>query len=194
MEFLLDSYWTLEINKIIIMKYWKQGFYDEPQEGSIEITEGYYQKLLAGQSAGLEILESKKGYPILVEPQYSLEDVIKNKVSEIQVFDKSECVNSFELSGRSMWLDKSTRVGLFNSISIEKQIGKSDTVLWYDAIKYIIPIPDALAMLNALELYALNCYNVTQSHIAAVRLLQTIEEIENYDYKSGYPVKLSFLG
>ena len=93
------------------MKYWKQGFYDEPQEGSIEITEGYYQKLLAGQSAGLEILESKKGYPILVEPQYSLEDVIKNKVSEIQVFDKSECVNSFELSGRSMWLDKSTRVG-----------------------------------------------------------------------------------
>ena len=117
------------------MKYWKQGFYDEPQEGSIEITEGYYQKLLAGQSAGLEILESKKGYPILVEPQYSLEDVIKNKVSEIQVFDKSECVNSFELSGRSMWLDKSTRVGLFNSISIEKQIGKSDTVLWYDAIK-----------------------------------------------------------
>mgnify|MGYP000579699873 CR=1 FL=1 len=91
------------------MKYWKQGFYDEPQEGSIEITEGYYQKLLAGQSAGLEILESKKGYPILVEPQYSLEDVIKNKVSEIQVFDKSECVNSFELSGRSMWLDKCFR-------------------------------------------------------------------------------------
>ena len=176
------------------MKYWKQGFYDEPQEGSIEITQAYYQKLLAGQSAGLEILESKKGYPILVEPQYSLEDVIKNKVSEIQVFDKSECVNSFELSGRSMWLDKSTRVGLFNSISIEKQIGKSDTVLWYDAIKYIIPIPDALAMLNALELYALNCYNVTQSHIAAVRLLQTIEEIENYDYTIGYPVKLSFLG
>lgn len=61
------------------MKYWKQGFYDESQEGSIEITEGYYQKLLAGQSAGLEILESKKGYPILVEPQYSLEDVIKIK-------------------------------------------------------------------------------------------------------------------
>ena len=61
------------------MQYWKQGFYDEPQEGSIEITEGYYQKLLAGQSAGLEILESKKGYPILVEPQYSLEDVIKIK-------------------------------------------------------------------------------------------------------------------
>ena len=176
------------------MKYWKNGFYDELVEGAVEITEEYYNQLLNGQSAGLQIVDNQNGHPILVEYEYSFEDVIKNKVSEIQVFDKSECVNSFELSGRSMWLDKSTRVGLFNSISIEKQIGKSDTVLWYDAIKYIIPIPDALAMLNALELYALNCYNVTQSHIAAVRLLQTIEEIENYDYKSGYPVKLSFLG
>ena len=48
------------------MKYWKQGFYDEPIEGSIEITEEYYNQLLVGQSAGLFIAESKKGYPILV--------------------------------------------------------------------------------------------------------------------------------
>ena len=176
------------------MKYWKNGFYDEPQESSVEITEEYYQELLAGQSAGLLIVESKKGYPILVEPQYSLDDVRKNKVSEIQMFDKSADVNSFKIEGESVWLDKSTRVGLFNSISIEKNVGKTHTTLWYDAVKYVIPIPNALAMLNALELYALNCYNVTQSHIAAVRSLQTIEEIENYDYTIGYPEKLSFLG
>ena len=77
---------------------------------------------------------------------------------------------------------------------IEKEAGKTETVLWYDAVKYVIPIPDALDMLNTLELYALNCYNVTQSHIAAVRALQTIEEIENYDYTIGYPEKLSFPG
>ena len=104
------------------MKYWKQGFYDEPQEGLVEITEEYYQELLAGQSAGLLIVESKKGYPILVEPQYSLDDVRKNKVSEIQMFDKSKDVNIFILDGKNMWLDKSTRVGLFNSISIENRL------------------------------------------------------------------------
>ena len=47
------------------MKYWKQGFYDEPIDGSVEITEEHYQELLAGQSAGLIIAESKQGYPIL---------------------------------------------------------------------------------------------------------------------------------
>ena len=176
------------------MKYWKNGFYDEPVDGSVEITEEYYQELLAGQSTGLIIAESKNRYPILVEYEYDIEEVRKIKVSEIQIFDKSTNVNSFDLLDKSMWLDKSTRVGLFNSISIEKNVGKTHTTLWYDAVKYVIPIPDALAMLNALELYALNCYNVTQSHIAAVRSLQTIEEIENYDYTIGYPVKLSFLG
>ena len=180
--------------KTNIMKYWKQGFYDEPVEGSVEITEEYYQELLAGQSTGLIIAESKNRHPILVEYEYDIEEVRKMKVFEIQSFDKSINVNSFKLLGKSMWLDKNTRVGLFNSISIEKEAGKTETVLWYDAVKYVIPIPDALDMLNPLELYALNCYNVTQSHIAAVRALQTIEEIENYDYTIGYPEKLSFPG
>ena len=49
------------------MKYWKQGFYDEPVDGSVEIMDEYYNQLLAGQSAGLIIVESKNGYPILGE-------------------------------------------------------------------------------------------------------------------------------
>lgn len=186
---------ALEITKKTnIMKYWKNGFYDEPVDGSVEITDEYYNQLLDGQSNGLLIVESKNGYPVLVEYEYDIEEVRKMKISEIQIFDKSTNVNSFKIEGESMWLDKSTRVGLFNSISIEKNAGKTHTILWYDAVKYVILIPDALAMLNALELYALNCYNVTQSHIAAVRSLQTIEEIENYDYMIGYPEKLSFPG
>lgn len=176
------------------MKYWKNGFYDTPQEGAVDISEEYYQELLTGQSTGLLITESKKGYPILVEYKYDIEELRKMKVSEIQQYDKSNSVNSFKLLDRSMWLDKSTRVGLFNSISIEKEAGKTDTILWHNAVKYVIPIPNALAMLNTLELYALNCYNVTQSHIAAVNALDSIAEIEEYDYKVGYPAKLSFPG
>ena len=65
--------------KICIMKYWKNGFYDEPIDGSVEITEEYYQELLAGQSTGLIIAESKNRYPILVEYEYDIEDVIKNE-------------------------------------------------------------------------------------------------------------------
>ena len=55
------------------MKYWKQGFYDEFQEGSVEITEEYWQKLLVGQSSGKEIKENEVGYPILVYYQYTID-------------------------------------------------------------------------------------------------------------------------
>lgn len=122
----------------------------------------------------------------------TLEDVKNRKIFQITEYDKSEAVNQFSLGDKQMWLDKDTRVGLTNSIGIEQTAGKETTVLWYNAVKYVIPIPLALQMLNALELYALSSYNATQEHIAAVMLLETKEEVEAYDYTSGYPDKLVF--
>lgn len=122
----------------------------------------------------------------------TLEDMKNRKVGEISAYDRSEDVNQFSLGGKQMWLDKDTRVGLANSISIEQAAGKETTVLWYDAVKYVIPIPLALQMLAALELYALASYNATQEHVAAVMLLETKEEVEAYDYTAGYPDKLVF--
>ena len=91
-----------------------------------------------------------------------------------------------------MWLEKETRLGLANSITIVLAACKLTTVLWYDTVKYVIPIPLALQMLAALELYALECYNATQEHLAAVMGLATKEEVGAYDYTSGYPEKLVF--
>lgn len=173
-------------------KYWKQGFYDEPQEGSVEITEEYWQELLDGQSSGKEIRENEAGYPVLVDHEYTLDELKEMKIADINAYDKSDAVNSFSLSGKKMWLTKEDRVGLVNSINIEKQAERLYTVLWFDAVKYTIRISDALTMLGALELYALDCYNVTQQHIAVVRGLQTREEVESYNYEIGYPNKLEF--
>ena len=39
-------------------------------------------------------------------------------------------------------------------------------------------------------MYALECFNVTASHKQAVSELTTIEEVEAYDYKAGYPKML----
>ena len=47
-------------------------------------------------------------------------------------------------------------------------------------------------MLSSLELYALNCYNVTAKHKVAIEGLTNIEDIINYDYTVGYPDKLNF--
>ena len=91
-----------------------------------------------------------------------------------------------------MWLSKDTRVGLMNSINIEKDAGKTDTVLWFGGLCYTIPIDSALQMLSSLELYALACYNVTQQHLSAISNISTIEGLVGYDYTIGYPERLAF--
>ena len=49
------------------MKYWKQGFYDEPVEGGVEITDERWLELIDGQAAGLMITEDEQGRPVLTE-------------------------------------------------------------------------------------------------------------------------------
>lgn len=120
-------------------------------------------------------------------------DIEKNKIiKEIEEYDTSENVNSFYLNGLQVWLDKSTRVGLMNSLDVEKQSGKTTSTLWFGNIKLNIEINAAIQMLSALELYALDCYNITASHKAIIKSLETIEDVDKYDYKTGYPDKLEF--
>ena len=176
------------------MKYWKNGFYDEPQEGSVEITEEYYQKLLAGQSTGLLIGESKKGYPVLVIHEATLEEVRMQKRNELYMYDASDAVNLFSINNISGWWNKATRVGLMNSINIERETGRSETNIWLNNNLFILSIEKAIDILQQLEIYALACYDTTQRHINAINQLETKEEIEVYNFKTGYPGKLNFIG
>ena len=120
-------------------------------------------------------------------------DVTKEEVIEqITEYDQSEDVNSFTLQGKTMWLPKETRVGLVNSVTIEKNAGKETTVLWFGGERYELSVDAALQMLSALELYALECYNVTAAHKAAVNALKSVENVVAYDYTQDYPEKLNF--
>lgn len=120
-------------------------------------------------------------------------DVIKEEaIEQITEYDQSEDVNSFTLQGKQMWLPKETRVGLVNSITIEKNAGKKTTVLWFGGEKYEFPVDTALQMLSDLELYAVQCYNTTAMHKANVISLESVGDVVNYDYTLHYPEKLNF--
>ena len=81
-----------------------------------------------------------------------------------------------------------------NSISFEIETGRSETSIWLCDTQFILSIEKAINMLQQIELYALACYNVTQRHINSINQLYTKEEIEAYNFKTGYPGKLSFTG
>lgn len=111
---------------------------------------------------------------------------------EIDQYDTSSNVNGFILNGIQVWLDKDTRVGLMNSITIEKNAGKEQSVLWLNEICITVNCDAAIQMLSSLELYALACYNKTAEHKLAISQLTDVSKVKAYDYTAGYPDKLSF--
>lgn len=112
------------------------------------------------------------------------------KIAEIDAYDTSPAVNGFALNGTVVWLDKATRVGLMNSTSITKAMGQPTTTLWLGESEMEVPCDTAIQLLSALEMYALECFNVTAAHKKAVSELTSIEEVEKYDITAGYPAQL----
>ena len=120
----------------------------------------------------------------------TLEKAKKEKLEAILAYDTSSDVNGFMLNGNKVWLDKGTRLGLMNSIQITRDMGQDTTTLWFDGYKLEVRCDMAIMLLSSLEMYALECFNVTAAHKKAVSELTTIEEVEAYDYKTGYPKQL----
>ena len=114
----------------------------------------------------------------------------KMVLAEIEKHDTSPFVNGFMLNGLRVWLNKDTRVGLMNSTSIAKAMGKKTTTLWFGGMQIEVNCDKAIGLLSALEMYALECFNVTAAHKKAVAELNTVEEVLGYDYTKGYPEQL----
>lgn len=142
--------------------------------------------LASGEQASMEeIREISEG--LGAEP---LSYMKKAMLAYIEKYDASSSVNAFELNGMEVWLDKATRVGLMNSTTIAKSMGQEKTTLWLGSYQLEVDCDKAIQLLSALEMYALECFNVTAAHKKAVSELNNIEGVLTYDYKSGYPEKL----
>ena len=94
--------------------------------------------------------------------------------------------NSFTYKGDEIWWDKVTRISLsnlVNSMSDNVQIVIGEKI--YDFTK-----EELKNLLSSLELYANKVYVQTHKHLIAIKQLQTVDDLINYDYTLGYPEKL----
>lgn len=116
------------------------------------------------------------------------------KIAEIDAYDKSREVEWFIVDGVGMWYDAPKRATIRNLVESSIKEGRDTITLWTEEEPIIpidVPCEMALALLAKLEVYAGDCLANTQKHKAAVNALTSVEEIEVYDYKTGYPDKLN---
>lgn len=158
------------------------------QDIDLEDVDTEYEKYLA-------LLKEVK-YKVKVDfnlvPADPTKEARQKVLFKISEYDSSSAVNEFIYQGIHMWLNKETRNGLLMRLNAEKAAGKTETTLWFGVLSFTLNIEAVSNMINALEVYASECYDRTASHKAAVNALTSIEDIENYDYTVGYPDKLIF--
>lgn len=136
------------------------------------------------------------GWEIYTAPELTPEQILANakrdKKHEINNYDSSSNVNEFYIQDMPVWLDKNTRSGLMLRFNSELAMKKENTTLWYNGISFTLPLNNAIQMLYALEVYASECYDNTQAHLANVDKLDTLDAVLEYNYTVGYPDKLHF--
>ena len=141
----------------------------------------------------VEQLESW-GFEEWVEPTPTPEELLARakaeKIAELEEYDANE-VNSFSVNGKDMWLDHDVRQQLRISLDALSQAGRETVTKWFDGVEYTYPIDVWYYMLGQVEVYASDALNVTESHKAAINALESIEDVEAYQF-TGYPEKLSF--
>ena len=130
-----------------------------------------------------------KQYSIVYLPIETLKEV---KLKELADYDTSEDVNGFILNNKTAWFDKDTRAALSTSIESALLLGESTITFVVNDKDFSIDIPTAKQMLAAVQRYADKCFLVTEAHKRAIKGLSEAESIVNYDFKTGYPTKVTF--
>ena len=143
---------------------------------------------------------SVKDYDILVDwirgclggtYKSRVDEVRARVLAEIEAYDKSGKVNGFTYNGKTLWLSKEERLSLIDRFGRELEEGVEQTNLFYGGEAIPLAPADALILVKMVSSYADKCFDQTQKHLNNVNRLSTVEELEGYDYTTGYPDKLN---
>lgn len=116
-----------------------------------------------------------------------LNRIKRNKLEEIDNYDSSNKINILTINNIKGWLNKQQRSGLYNLLNTNTNI----ITLWLGDNNIELDKETLKNILDQLEQYAYECYNITALHKQKVNELTNIDEIENYDITAYYPKSLN---
>lgn len=118
---------------------------------------------------------------------------IARKLYDLEEYDNSskvnDCIIIYQGQELHYWANKTERSNLKVAIQDCLAVGRTEYRLDLrdNGISIILPCELLLQIMATLEVYAIDCYNKTTDHIYAIKALATLEEVEAYDFKVGYP-------
>lgn len=136
------------------------------------------------------------GWQVYVEPEptnaQKLAAAKAEKIAQIEYYDASDNVEQFTINGTPMWLGHELRQQIRTSAEAYQSIGAETMTKVFNGAEFTFPIAVWIQMLNALEVYAADALNATERHKINVNSMDNVQDVIDYDYTTGYPLKLAF--
>lgn len=122
-----------------------------------------------------------------------LDDAKREMLDRITRYDSSDEVNAFTVNNTiKSWLTVQERSNYKASIDAAKLMGLETVSFFIGDILFTVTPTAGEQMLAQIQLYADACYIVTKQHKMAVEALETIEEVDHFNYRADYPAMLNF--
>lgn len=136
------------------------------------------------------------GWQVYVEPEptnaQKLAAAKEGKIAQIEAYDASDAVEQFTINDVPMWLGHELRQQIRTSADAYESLGYENMTKVFNGAEFTFPITVWRQMLNALEVYAAEALNTTERNKNTVSAMTRRKDVEDYDYTTGYPEKLSF--
>lgn len=128
-----------------------------------------------------------------VVPVRTIEMARMQKKRDISAYDNSPSVNDFTINNElHAWFTPTERNNYRQSVESAKLLNIENLQFFVGNQLLTVSTNQADMMLAMLQLYADQCFIVTKQHQLAIDQLETIEEVDDYDYTVGYPNKINF--
>ena len=152
-----------------------------------------YKEIKDNKKIGDVITYTENDTTITINHSMSLDNARQYMMGLVNNYDKGDNVNIFFLNGIPIWLDGEKRLQLRNAVRDTMENGGETYGLCIDNVGIIqLPCEQIISILQAVELYAIQCYQVTFLHIEDIKKLEDVETVLNYPYTEGYPTPLHF--
>lgn len=112
--------------------------------------------------------------------------------TNIVAYANGDAVKSYTINDVVGWEDSEARVSIRRAAADKAAAGATSYTLYHGGEGFAMTPAKVDEILAAVEIYASDCYDITEQKKAEVDALVTIQEAEEYDVTSGYPTKPAF--
>jgi hypothetical protein len=171
--------------------------------GSSVVIEGqrYFAPLSDEQMIAAGYTEYVEPTPPAPTPEELLEQKRTQKLSAIEQYDSSDIVNGFTvhiMNGETVvsefdaWIDRETRADYKNSLDAAELLGRTEVTPVFNGTPITLSVQMAKVALAQVQIYANQCYNVTEQHKAAINAMDNWIDVDIFDITADYPQRLVF--